>query len=59
MRHTAQQLADYIRSHDCKAYVEADGTISATCQVVQNGIVSEETSTLQPNLKAVRDWLGY
>ena len=50
-----EQLVEYIQAHDMSAVLEADGTISATCQLVKDGIVSDETVTLAPTFRAVRD----
>jgi hypothetical protein len=56
---TVEQLAEYIRQHDTPARVDEKGQLWALHRFTQEGAAHREWEQLQPNLHAVRMWLGY
>jgi len=56
---TTQALIEFIEDHNHTAVDSQDGTLSATCEAVQNGKVTLETDRIPANKQAVLDWLGY
>lgn len=61
MQSTANRLASFIREHGHPCRVQADGTIRAAVafgSLTYKGF-RFEVETVQPNMSAVREFLGY
>ncbi|EPS1221671.1 hypothetical protein ACVBR5_000902 [Burkholderia cenocepacia] len=56
-----QTLIEWIDGHGTAEPTRdnGDSTLTVACEVVQNGRVSIERSTIPATLSAARDWLGY
>jgi hypothetical protein len=51
-------LIEYIKDHGFECFSDGE-VIWAYCDYVKDGIVTRELEQIQPNWKAVREWLGY
>ena len=53
------KLIKFIEAHGFRVVSNTDTTITAMMQFCANGKAWEEEETMDANLQAVRDWLGY
>ena len=55
---TIGKLINYIKSHGFRAW-EENGSIKAIEEYTKDGEPGEKEVVIKPNIKAVRNWLGY
>lgn len=52
------KLVKYIKAHNMEAWADG-GKLFAVAVSVWDGMVIEEVQEIEPNIKSVREWLGY
>lgn len=56
---STDRLLGFLASHGVTAYAVADQIVAVgDCSGI-TGVTFAEVATIEPTLKAVRDWLGY
>jgi hypothetical protein len=57
--HGAAGLVGFIKEHGISAHLNAEGKIVAADECTVDGVPESRDVVLEPNLAAVKAWLGY